>query len=152
MSLPDPDRWLGEAHDAVATSKPASPVSPKRTVASLAGHLRAEFELQIEHCEQLAGSLEDNAEIPFYYPERVREYLNQLDSWKSDLGEAAADFAVADIDAHLAQFERVRSRMAAFEFARVAGPRLAKDADDDERALRKATAKVVTDLRDRLFR
>ncbi|MEE8167117.1 MAG: UvrD-helicase domain-containing protein, partial [Myxococcota bacterium] len=159
MSLPDPDRWLREAHDAVAASKlalpiskPASPVSPKRTVASLAGHLRAELELQIEHCEQLAGSLEGNAEIPSYYPERVREYLDQLHSWKSDLGEAGAETERTDMEACLARFERVRSNMAAFEFGRVAGPRPAKDADDDERALRKAAAKVVTDLRDRLFR
>ena len=145
MSLPDPDRWLREAHDAVVEAS-------KQTVASLTGHLRVELDLQIEHCEQLAVSLEGDAEIPSYFPGRVREYLEQLDSWKTDLGEAAAETKHADMEARLARFERVRSHMAAFEFARVAGPRLAKDANDDERAHRDATRDTVSDLKKRLFK
>ncbi len=144
-SLPDPDRWLDEACEAPAGRA-------KHTVLELMTGLRTELRWQIDHCDHAAAAVEAGDPIGHFHASRVREYVDCLQEWISDLPSSRdAGPGQVGIDGTLAAFDTVRERIAAFEFDRRTGPRLGKDADPALLAARDAARAHFDDVKKRLF-
>ena len=126
-SLPQPERWLDAARESIADR-------PEEVVEIFLAGLKDECARQAEHCDAIAATIEAGDPVGHLYAEQIRTYTSRLRLWTGMFptvtGEPADTPADRDrIHRTLAQHEAVRSQIADFEFARIRGSRLPKDAD-----------------------
>ena len=169
-SLPDPDAWLREAVESLADR-------PQHVVLAWFEELQAELSRQAEHCDQTAASIEAGHEIGAWYATQIRAYADQLRIWAAldsplhldggtstvvaqegndptgvSSGKAgpAANSGGAATDA-LDRYETLRREIAAFEFSRKRAPKVSADDHPTVTAARDAAAKLLKDVKERLF-
>jgi ATP-dependent helicase/nuclease subunit A len=140
-SLPDPEKWLREAHESLRDR-------PEATVLALAEELETELWRQFEHCEQTAAMLGAAHPIGHFYAGQIRRYAGQLRQLHEIL--VGAD-GLPTSDA-LEAFETVRRRIAEFEFDKTRAPNLPKECDPAIREARDAASKQLSHVKEALFR
>lgn len=153
-SLPDPEAWLREAHESLADR-------PERTLLARVGELSIEIDRQIEHGDLAAAALEVGHPVGHSYASQIRDYVEELRIWQGTLQASDHGAATAggrdgkrrsDPADPLASLERVRRRIAEYEFSRRRAPSLSKEVDPGIRAARDSARALLRDVKERLFR
>lgn len=134
-SLPNPDAWLCAAHDSLIDE-------PQRLVADMIGELSSALLRQAEECDQVAERLVAGPEGGHFIAEQIREHGNQLRDWLGRIDLQSEAKRVVE------RFATVQPDIAGYAFSKKQGPRLAKDADEEDRAARKAATADRTRIKD----
>ncbi len=135
-SLPDADRWLGEAYRSLKQDS-------EQLASVLLDDINQELALQVEHCDQIALPIEAGDAIGHWYAVRIREYGDQLRAWMKISAESST--GASD------RFDQIRLAIKEYTFEKSGAPRLPKDCDPLVRAARDAASGVFSIVKNRLF-
>ncbi|MCH7720724.1 MAG: helicase-exonuclease AddAB subunit AddA [Planctomycetes bacterium] len=134
-SLPDPSRWLDVTRRRISDGA-------DQWIAEHIGGLSRELGRLASYGERVARHIDRHLSGGAYYGQLSQELVGSVRQWQQRL--------TAGDDARAA-FERVRAEINDFKLDARRGPRLGKDAAEDERRQRDQAKDLFTRVRDELF-
>lgn len=121
-SVPDPDGWLRDAVESVGNNA-------HRNVHRLFDALLTELNVQAEHCERVADSLEAGHSAGHFHAGLIRAHAEQLRTWHEHAGTDGCD-------ASAARFALLIGMLEQHSFDPRRGSKVGKDAEPEAQAAR----------------